>query len=220
MRNFKFRLDRTGFPMLWVAEIDAYIHWYPVTKIQIERFICTAQDSEFDADWYDAILDGNKRVSPHAINDGNYWQAFVTNIFPQEARLFARWSGAGYSLPTYDEWFTAYKTLKQEDANSTSPMLDEIQGRAKTVVTRVDQANREAARSSSTYTLADQMLMRMGVLEWVDCKEQRSRWGGMGKLPPEFHNYLLSPEQGPSQPNNPETRRIFYYGFRLIWRGK
>ena len=37
-------------------------------------------------------------------------------------------------------------------------MLDDVQGRTKTVLTRVDQAAREAARSSDTYTLADQSL--------------------------------------------------------------
>jgi len=40
MSPFTFEFDKTGFPMVRVDEVNAYVHWLPVTKIQFETFYC------------------------------------------------------------------------------------------------------------------------------------------------------------------------------------
>ncbi len=214
-----FRLDKTGFPMLWVEPIDAYIHWLPITKIQIEYFLCAITESSFDATWYDTILSLNRRISPAHIRANNYWQAFLTGIIPSEAQRFTRWCGEGYEIPSLDDWFTAYKSLKAMSPKA-SPEMGKLRDRTQTLISNLGSASKVASRDvENEYTLADQMLMRMGVMEWVELPEHRNRWGGMGETFPDFHGDLFTPDNGnPRLPINPENKRLSYYGFRLLWR--
>src|SRR4051794_29027663 len=128
MENLKFRLDdRTGFPMLHLPELNGYLHWLPVTKIQFEYFICDEPDDHFGEQWYAEIRRQNPRVSPNDVRAENYWHAFLTGITPQEARRFARWSGADYALPTLDEWCTAWQTLKRYGAVPREQLVNVIE---------------------------------------------------------------------------------------------
>lgn len=214
-----FKLDKTGFPMLWVEPINAYMHWLPITKIQIEYFLCAITDSSFDATWYDTVLSLNRRISPAYIRSDNYWQAILTGIVPLEAQRFARWCGEGYEIPSLDDWFTAYKSLKSMTPKA-SPEMGELRNRTQALLTKLDFASESATRDAGyERTLADQLLMRMGVMEWVALPEHRNRWGGMGETYSKFHGDLFTPDYGqPKLPNNPENTRLSYYGFRLIWR--
>jgi hypothetical protein len=67
-------------------------------------------------------------------------------------------------------------------------------------------------------TLADQMLMRYGVFEWVWQSEPPGRWVGVGEPRPVRGVSLGSPERGPAAPDRPETFRSYLYGCRLIRR--
>jgi hypothetical protein len=98
--------------------------------------------------------------------------------------------------------------------------IDGLRERIQNVLTRLDTSTKSALREVGyERTLADQMLMRMGVMEWVGTPNQRFQWGGMGETNPEFHGSLFTPDHGqPSQPTNPDDERLTYYGFRLIWR--
>jgi hypothetical protein len=224
MTAFKFELDRTGFPMVWVEAINSYMSWLPITKIQFEYFLCAASDSHFNANWYDNILYLNPRVSPKNIRATNYWNAILTGIMPDEVQRFARWCGEGYSIPTLEEWFTAYKTLKAlpPEPPGLIDNVGNLRERTRLVLSNLESANRTALiEVDYDRTLADQMLMRMGVMEWVECRDQRARWGGMGSTASRLHGNLFTPDYGqPSLPTNPDKDRLHYYGFRLIRRDR
>jgi hypothetical protein len=221
MTELRFEFDRTGFPMVYIDAIGAFMHWMPVTKLQFEYFMCSAPDSQFGEGWYEEILQPNPRVSPGAINASNYWRALLTNILPEEAQRFARWCGDEYEVPTLEVWSAAYKALKELPPESgVVERMGKLKDRVRTTLNRLDSETAKALRDAGyDRTLADQMLMRMGVLEWVECPTQRVHWGGMGELNPRFHGFLFRPDSGqPSRPVNPENERLHYYGARLIRR--
>ncbi len=222
MTALTFKLDRSGFPMVWVDAIKAYMHWIPITKIQFEYFLCAAPDSHFDADWYEEVLSLNPRVTPKGIGAKNYWNAFLTGITSSEVQRFARWCGDRYTIPTLEDWFTAYKALKMlsPEPPGVVDSMGKVRERVRTVLTRLySMSPTVLAEVGYEQTLADQMYMRMGVMEWVEGGAQGPQWGGMGETFPSFHGSLFSPDYGqPHAPNNPDEDRLYYYGFRLIWR--
>lgn len=223
MARAPFRLDeRTHFPMIWVDAIDAYLQWLPVTKVQFEYFLCEVNDSQFDEGWYDEILSLNSRISPGAIRPSNYWRALMTGILPSEAQRFARWCGPDYALPTLEEWMVAYRALQQKPLVDIQAILSltKLNPRARVLVQRLDSAPQQAlTQLRYNRTPAEQMLLRLGVLEWVECRSQAKAWGGIGETNTSFHSALFSPEAGqPRLPRDPESERLYYYGFRLLWR--
>lgn len=221
----KFRKDKTGFPMFWVEKVGVYLHWLPVTKIQFEFFMCDAPDNRFDATWYDTLLQLNNRVSPGSIRLNNYWRAFLTGITPGETLAFARWCGEGYHIPTLAEWNEVYKVLRVEPpiANALAEMgsLD-LSPRITTLLQKIEYVSTQApSEYGYDRTLADQMLMRLGVMEWIESDNLQHRWGGMGETYSSFHSSLFTPNNGqPQAPKDPETQRLSYYGARLIWSNK
>lgn len=222
MSEAQFKLDRTGFPLIWVDAINGYMHWLPVTKIQFEYFLCAVPDSQFDANWYEEVLKRNPRVTPKSISASNYWQAFITAVLPDEAKRFARWLGDGYSVPTLSEWYKAYQYLKGQSPVSIETVtgIEGIRERTRTLISRLDSApgatmNKLGYERNRAY----QMLMRQGVMEWVDCTGQRFEWGGLGESATKLGGGLFTPEQGqPSVPNKPNEVRLREYGLRLVWR--
>ncbi len=213
--------DATGFPMLRVDAIDAHIHWLPVTKIQFEYFLCDRPSSQFDQDWYSGILHLNARVSPQQITRKNYWETFITGIRPDEARAFADWcgeqDGAEYSLPTGPEWFKAYQTLKSEAARTITQINTEKQReRTRKLLAKIDNAVRE--RPKDTLSLADQMLMRDGVMEWVATETDKRPWAAFGQPNKTFFANLYTPDTGQPQIPNDYEQRLRSHGFRLLRR--
>jgi hypothetical protein len=216
-----FVLDKTGFPMIWVHELNAYIHFLPVTKVQFEYFICDQPRRRFDEDWYNMVIDHNPRVAPQSIDRDNYAQAFMTAIIPDEVRLFTDWCGSNYSIPTREQWFTAYTVLEGKSAiaiddNWISTL--ELRERAVTVVQRLEREMTMLLPQSTDRKLADQMMMRGGIFEWVLDERERPPWVGMGKPHSSFVPGFFSLERGnPTfRPRNPETDRLFQIGFRLL----
>ncbi len=211
--------DRTGLPMIWVEEIRCHVHWLPITKIQIENFLCDISDSAFDADWYQRILSLNPRVSPREINERTYLRAFASGLYPTEAERFARWCGEDFSLPTTSEWFTLYRAFRNLEVpppqwNGT------LAPRIRTLLERVQDAWKRASRNRNLPdTRAGHMLMRMGFLEWVEDPGATQRWCGAGLPHPDLHSVLINPDHGtPTHPLHPETSRLSDYGFRLVRR--
>lgn len=221
MQNYHFKLDPTGYPLVWISAIDAYVGWLPVTKIQFEYFLCAQPDNRFDADWYEKVLALNPRISPHQIRPKNYWQAFMTGIVPSEAESFVDWCGDDYRLPTLEEWFDIYEALKLQP-----PAGPEIVGQMGALSERAAELIRRVTESSDSVlteagyqkTMADSLLMRLGVMEWVEHRRDGMEWGGMGETPSSFHGSLFTPDNGsPSVPHHPEER-LYYYGMRIIYR--
>jgi hypothetical protein len=213
--------DPAGFPMMWVPEIEAFLHWLPVTKIQFEHFLCDASDRSFDALWYEDLLRLNPRVSPAQIDGSNYWRAFLTGILPAEAQRFAYWCGDGYRLPTAWEWSRAYEALA-----GTAPqdpgrlgLIGISRSRVDEVILRLEQAGAEVAgRLGYDRRACDQALMRLGILEWVRRKPDETSWVVLGEPFPAFVGNLLVPDLGAlTVASNGDARRMPWCGFRLVY---
>lgn len=220
MAELQFVLDRAGWPMLWVDAIQAYVHWLPITKLQAEYFLCSTGDSQFDERWYEDVLYLNPRITGDQVHDDNYWKAFLTGILPHEARCIAQWCDPQCRIPTLEEWLNIYQALKRLPAQAHAlDMMGPLRPRAQMLLERLDSVSREVAGSRSQRTLADQMLMRMGVIEWVDCPARHQRWAGLGQPIPRFVGGFFNPDRGqPHEVLDPETERAFYFGLRLIRR--
>lgn len=212
--------DRTRFPLLWVAPLDANISLLPITKIQFEQFLCETVDSRFGPQWYDEVLELNPRIEVSKINPSNYWRAFITGILPEEAECFARWMGDGYRLLTAEEWVIAYEYLRDLKPIEVEweQELESPSSRCLTVLRGMEGASTAVALATGCErSLADQMLLKRGVIEWVRLSGREGQWGGFGEVAPGLGGLIFDLEQGePHRPLYPRTERIPYYGFRLI----
>jgi hypothetical protein len=215
--EIKLHKDPVGFPLLEV-EPDFYLHWLPVTKIQFEYFLCDTYDRSFDIKWYEEVLGFNPRVTPAKISPANYWNAFLSAVLPAEAQRFAFWCGDGFRLPSAEEWARAYRILSSQPAMDleSSGVLSDVPLRLRELMLRTEDAVSETARRLGyVRRLADQLLMRLGFLEWVGAEE---RWGAMGEPFPGLCGNLCEPETGePVYPNRPDTVRLPCLGFRLVY---
>lgn len=218
--ELELKLDNTGFPLIWIDAIEAYVQWVPVTKIQLEYYLAATNDARFDQGWYTTILQSNPRIGPTQIRSKNYWNLFTTNILPHEANLYASWCGKGYLLPTREEWQSIY----QEAANTPLPAdmhtqisrIPDLKERPRIVVERLLRLL--PTISTGTVTLADGMLLRNGVMEYVYEDFDRTTFMGMGHTNSDFVG-MFKPFEAPQTLTNPtEGQRMHYYGFRLIYR--
>jgi hypothetical protein len=210
--------DPAGFPMVWVEEIGAFMHWLPVTKIQFEKFIAATSDPQFNDAWYRLALELNPRIPVPEIGPTSYPHALMTGALPHEARRFAAWCGEEYSLPTLEEWQKAYAALAvlEADAAVLADLLEEAGDLVRLSLTRIEAASTAAARPGRKRTRADQMLMRLGVLEWAEQAGGVS-WAGMGEPSPYFRT-MWSIGKGPAMATDPHASRSSVFGFRLIRR--
>lgn len=214
-------LDPTGFPMVWFDEIDAYVHWLPVTKIQFEHFLCAAPDAYFDGRWYEEILRLNPRATPRALCAESYWRALLTGVLPSEAQRFASWCGEGYRMPTDGEWTRLYQTVHTVSSVAL-PLIGDRNGdnRIQTLLERVDAALDAALRRlGKARGLADQMLLRHGAMEWVRLDGPSWTWSVRGEPFPELCGSLVTADM-PAQllTADPEAVRFAAAGFRLLYR--
>jgi len=215
------KLDKTGFPMIWVEEIKAYIHWLPVTKVQIEYFLCDSPvNKDFNESWYNELLELNRRVSPRQAKKKDYWQLFLTGIQPEEAQAFAEWCGENYRLPTIDEWNKTYRSIRNVAAVGSLPADLNLTGRSKAIAEKINEIGIERYRINPTERkLVDQLMMRYGVMEWVEVSNNAYNWGGMGQPDPGFQSMIRTPDNGtPEIPRDAKKNRLRYYGFRLIYQ--
>jgi hypothetical protein len=216
-----FITDPTGFPMAWVEAIGAYVHWLPVTKVQFESFLRQIPDSRFDAVWHDHLLALNPRVAPARIRPENYRNALLTGVVPSEAQRFAAWLGEGFAIPTLEQWLQAHSSLAAQPAGrGVPPALNrKLEEPVRTLLLRIESALAASyARPRRRRTLADQMLLRGGVLEWVEKTGAAARWVGIGEPQGLARGTRVSPERGPVAPDRPQVFRSYLFGFRLIRR--
>jgi hypothetical protein len=220
MDNYQFELDCTGFPMVKCEEIDAFVHWIPVTKVQLEYFLCDTTKARYDETWYKDIREVNPRVSPKLLNERNYWHLFATGIKPSEAQDYAAWCGEEYQLPTLEEWNLIYKSFTAKPAIESPFTGMEMHERPRQLTQKLeDFLKRQGKLSQRERKLGDQMLLRNGVMEWVQCYQREQEWAGMGLPPSVWHAVIRLPESGqPETPKQPEVTRLYYYGIRLIKR--
>src|SRR5262249_46078567 len=99
--------DKTGFPLLEVADTKRGLHLLPVTKLQFERFLAEP-DKRFDDAWYAGVGTLNARASITVGLPADRENVFITGLLSSEAETFAAWLGA--ELPTVLLWRSAFES--------------------------------------------------------------------------------------------------------------
>lgn len=219
-------LDRAGFPMIRIEALNAHIHWLPVTKIQFEYFLWSTRQTGLDQAWMDRVYQFNPRETPAKLGGTNYWRAFITGVAPAEAMAYAEWCQASseegdYSIPTTEEWQTAWKAMREtETIELASKLSGKVTDRTLLLLQNVGKSHPMAKNR------ADQMLFDQGVIEWVGTAQRAgggAGWGGHGQTHPSFYSSgkflersypIRSIPSGPSDANG----RMPFFGFRLLRR--
>ena len=220
--------DKTGFPVVNVAQLGIQVSWLPFTKIQLEHFIADTNSTEFDRDGYERVTSFNPRISPAEMDMGRYEGIFLTGILPAEARRIAQWMGNGYDLPTASEWKKLfnffYSQQATEDVIDQIAELDGVSQRARAVTSRLDAITTQEIDQllGDSRRVCDQMLMRLGVMEYIYENNYRSSYAGQGMPNRAFHPHTrMLPRDGRETLRDglrAKGGRIKQYGFRLIRR--
>lgn len=201
--------DKYGFPLIKIPETNIFIHWLPLTKIQIEYFLCeTHKVQTFNRKWYDELLAVNNRIAPAQIEITNFVKALCTGIAPNEAKDIASSFGIEYALPSEEEWLGAKHSLvEQPTVNPKNLFSDlELTERAKIVLFKFHKITEPAEN------LAQQMLLEddFGILELV---QKDGEIGFIG----EAHRSLGAPGSPKKiQPLKGSKKKISYIGTRFI----
>ena len=187
----------------------------------------------YGAAWYQEVLSaGTPRISPGGMTPSNYWNIFLTGIFPAEALGFVDWMGHEYRLPTAQEWKQAVTELAKYRASSSYlDMLNvpaaagQQESTSERALAVCRQLEKMAAQSISQLTgtegrrLCDQMLMRLGVIEYVYADTQLKSFAGWGQPNRQLYPSMRNPVRD-SRPatlvKDCEKTRIRHFGFRLV----
>lgn len=213
MSQLEFRLDKTGFPLIYIDPLQAYVGFLSLTKIQIEYFVSSTNDAMFDEAWYQTVLGYSGRISASQTTSSNYKQLFVSGIMPREAQRVALWAGPNYNLMTSYEWVMLYDFASKAPAmpNVVDMMESSLGVELKPRVRTVFDALANAVRAN---TLADQMLLGNGIIDYVYEDPQQTSFTGHG-----WSSMLLNPREPQRLANRREGARIQNFGCRLIYRG-
>ena len=207
--DLHWSLDNTGHPMVHVPQLDAYLHLFPVTKPQFERFLVD-HPQEYDDNWYKTVLELNPRLSYTTSDFSNYEELLLSGVLPEEAEAFARWQGSEYMLPSIDEWRIAYQWMASQSGCPPSAILGRLGGSE--AAHKIWEGLISCIRPCS---LLDLSLMHQGMNEWV---RGEGEYVGMGRTRPSFRSQLRDPyTDKPVHPIRPDER-LKYFGFRLLRR--
>lgn len=210
MDNISLIYDKTGFPLIEIKKMNLFVHALPVTKIQFEKFISDSNTTDFTDLWYENILKSNPRGSYRKFTDKNYWNLFMTGIYPEEADKFAEYLGRDYRIPTIGEWREIYRYFNEDFRPVNSAVL------LSEVKTDKILSILEGIKKLLGKDLFSMTLMRKGIAEWV--KEKDERYVGIGKVDPNFWPNALDPMYDVIKPigEGEKRERIDYIGCRLV----
>lgn len=204
-------IDRSGFPLIYVEPLNAFVHLFPVAKAQFEQFLWQHNPLQWGDDRYQELLALNPRTAPAELSESPYEGLFLTGITPDEILPFARWLGRGYGLLTVEEWQTMRRWLAQQQSSTIPPGLGD-RGLAylarslwQSLVARIQPQ-----------TMQELALMVGGLLEWVSTSTPHGsskEYFGMGQPRPAFFHTLKDADT-PQRPIS-VNRRMRYFGFRL-----
>lgn len=213
-------LDSTGMPMVWIEELGAYAHWLPLTKIQLEYFLCDRPTARYDDSWYRTILSLNPRATPGRMGDtSSLHNHFATGLIPDEVREIAEWYSLGsdqkdYVVPSVEQWRIVRDAMSRKSRLDLAAVVGYMSERARRLIEIVEAACTQRSAKSS----ADFMLMRGGgVREWTICRNSPLGWGGMGKPNEGLGGGFVRETDEPHQPFDTQ-RRNREYGVRLLRR--
>jgi Sulfatase-modifying factor enzyme 1 len=173
--QYKWEVDASGYPLIFIEPLDAYVHLFPVTKPQFEKFISSGRKPGFGDEWYTELLELNPRVSYRSEDIASPEGLFMTAVTTNEALDFSRWLGRDYHLLTASDWTACSTWFAAQNAVSLS---DELRKRlSKDAAAIWDLVETQWLNGQST--LQDLSLMNHGILEWVI--ERPDRYCGVGE---------------------------------------
>jgi hypothetical protein len=204
----RWKVDCSGFPMIYIPPLGGYVQLFPVTKPQVEYFLTDSRESAYGRDWYAELLRLNPRLSVCAADVAEFEQLFATGLLPQEVDDFARWQGRDLRPMTVYEWRTAYQWLTSAPLSVWPAELErDLNPLAHYLWHKLDARLQPVA-------LLDLSLMRGGLVEWV--RGPSGAWFGMGQprqhFYPTFHDALRDDPYVPTSLN----RRSRLFGMRLM----
>ena len=210
MSSEKVILDPAGFPMIKVGNL--YVHWLPVTKIQIEYFLSSITDTSYDESWYNLLLDQNPRISPGDMRTDNYYKLFATGVVVRDVRRYITWCGRGFDFPSEEEWKTIFNSVNNPPYEEVfEQVIEKTKGeRAQLLLRNLNSL------SIGNHTIADRMLLRNGIMEHV---YMNGGYGLMGQAASGLVGILSSPSLDKALRNQNENARLKHIGFRLIMKG-
>jgi hypothetical protein len=204
----QWRLDLTGYPLVYVPPIGTYVHLFPIAKPQFECFLAESRLSEYGDAWYATLLEINPRLSPAAVSFADYERLFVTGLLPSEVQAYISWHGQGFSLLSSGQWLEVSRWMETKDLSVLPADLEH--DLAPTALQLWDGLLREL----HPRTLLDLSLMRAGVVEWVH--ESGRPCLGMGHprqcFRPGYHDITRPYEPTPAM----LKCRSKFFGFRLM----
>jgi hypothetical protein len=171
----QWQVDASGYPLILVEPLDAYVHLFPVTKPQFEKFVASGRKPGFGDEWYTELLELNPRVSYRSADVSSPEGLFMTGVTIDEASEFCRWLGRDFRLLTAAGWTTCYEWFAEQGAVS---MPDELRGRLSQDAEAIWELI-EGQWLDRQSTLQALSLMTRGILEWVE--ERPGRYCGLGE---------------------------------------
>jgi hypothetical protein len=199
-----WRVDRSGYPLVYVEPLRCHVHLFPVSKPQFELFLAEGGQPGWGDEEYAEMLKLNSRISFRAADSADYVRLFLTGVKPDEAKAFGDWLGDEYDLPDERQWKTCYDWLGRQ------PMADPPQGLAEDA--RV--VWQSIATRCSPGTLLELSLMTEGIREWV--RTGSEKYGGMGRPARRFATLNRDPLALVRITDLSERQPA--YGFRLLAR--
>jgi hypothetical protein len=198
----RWRLDKSGYPMVFVPPLKAHVHLFSLTKSQFEHFLANAKQTERNPAWYAEVLKLNPRRAPHTVAADETEMLFISGLLPADAEAFMRWHGRGLTWLNPQQWLTAHDWLGNQPISALP--FDVAEAMTPTA-TWLWQSFVEAR---APRTLADLGCMEEGIVDWV---RDGSRMVGMGqpttRLGGGFHNL-----REPHVPTSLQHRSVMFGG--------
>jgi hypothetical protein len=215
--------------MLWVQEVDAFVHALPVTKAQLDlaHARCPGVLGENGARPASKL---DRDVPLASVGGDNYWGLFARGVTPQRAADFARCCGPAFRVPSAGEWKTVYALLLRHPFDHVDGTLAAVsRQRAQGLLQRLDPVARGLAtrQLGEAPSLADRLFFRLGVMEWVRLDPAHEPldaqdFGGLGLparalWPSLFDPLLDAPVCVPARGTDKARQHAYgAFGFRLF----
>jgi hypothetical protein len=206
---YKWQVDNSGYPLIFVEPLDAYVHLFPVTKPQFEKFIASGRQPAYGDEWYAELLALNPRSSYRSPDIQVRERLFMTGITTDDAVSFGRWLGRDYKLATAEEWCICYEWFAEQSAPSLPLELAKRLSRDALAIWDIVEVQWLAQHRQTN--LQELSLMKQGILEWV--VERPGRYCGLGDP---ASSKLQRRHSDPVRP----LGRLKNLGFRLCVRSR